>query len=100
VQPAYKKCTIDMMWEQIEERADQLRVEGGEATQIVARAWALISGAPDDSSSKPTNKAAVDRLMGAEKGTHDMTWEQIEEGEISSGSRGARQLRLWCEPGH
>jgi len=73
--------TRDMTWEQIEERADKLRAKGGETTQILTRAGALVSGAPSDASGQPTNKAAVDwALMGAEEGTRDMTWEQIEEG--------------------
>jgi len=64
-----------------EEGADKLRAEGAEANQIVARARALVSGAPPYGSGQPTNKAAVDwRMMGAEKGTRGMTWEQIEEG--------------------
>jgi len=58
-----------------------LRVQGGTATQIVARAGALVSGAPRDDSGQPTNKAAVDwMIMGAEKGTRGMTWQEIEEG--------------------
>ena len=45
------------------------------------RAGALVSGAPPDASGQPTNKAAMDWLiMGAEEGTRDMTWEQIEAG--------------------
>jgi len=77
--------TRDMTWEQIEERANKLRAkggaEGGNATQILARAGALVSGAPPDASGQPTKKAALDwLLMGAEEGTRDMTWEQIEEG--------------------
>jgi len=47
-----EKGTRDMTWEQIEEGADQLKVEGGEATQIVARARAVISGAPADGSNR------------------------------------------------
>ena len=40
-----------------------------------------MSGAPRDASGQPTNKAAVDwLLMGAEEGTCDMTWQEIEEG--------------------
>jgi len=40
-----------------------------------------VSGAPPDVSGQPTSEAAVDwQLMGAEEGTRDMTWEQIEEG--------------------
>jgi len=75
----------DMTWEQIEEGADKVRAKGGAkggtATQIVARAGVLVSGAPRDASGRPTNKAAMDWLfMGAEEGTRDMTWEQIEEG--------------------
>ena len=75
----------DMTWEQIEEEADKVRAKGGAkggtATQIVARAGVLVSGAPRDASGRPTNKAAMDWLfMGAEEGTRDMTWEQIEEG--------------------
>ena len=55
--------------------------KGGEAAQILARDGALASGAPPNSSGQPTNKAAVDWLiMGAEEGTRDMMWEEIEEG--------------------
>jgi len=77
--------TRDMTWEQIEEGADKVRVKGGKkggkTAQILARAGALVSGAPRDASGRPTKKAAMDwLLMGAEKGTRDMTWEQIEEG--------------------
>jgi len=73
--------TCDMTWEQIEEGADKLRAKGGETSQIVMRAGALVSGAPRDASGQPTNKAAMDwLLMGADQGTRDMTWEQIEEG--------------------
>ena len=51
------------------------------ARQILAREGAIASGAPPDASGRPTNKATVDwLLMGAEEGTRDMTWEQIEEG--------------------
>ena len=72
--------THDMTWEQIEEGADKLRAKGGIAAQMVARAEALVCGAPPDASAQPTNKAAVDwAFMGAEEGTRDMTWEQIEE---------------------
>jgi len=47
----------------------------------VARAGELVSRAPPDVSGQPTSEAAVDwQLMGAEEGTRDMTWEQIEEG--------------------
>jgi hypothetical protein len=77
--------TRDMTWEQIEEGADKLRAEGGrkgvKTAQIVARAGALVGGAPHDDYAKPSKKAAVDwMIMGAEAGTRDMTWEQIEEG--------------------
>jgi len=76
-----EEATRDMTWEQIEEGADKLRGKGGTAAQIVARAGALVSGAPPDVSGQPTSKAAMDwMLMGAEEGTCDMTWEQIEEG--------------------
>ena len=55
--------TRDMTWEQIEERANKLRAkggaEGGNATQILARAGALVSGAPPDASGQPTKKAAL-----------------------------------------
>jgi len=62
-----------------------LRAEGGrkgvKTAQIVARAGALVGGAPHDDYAKPSKKAAVDwMVMGAEAGTRDMTWEQIEEG--------------------
>jgi len=80
-----KEGTRDMTWEEIEEGSDKFRVKGGrkggKTAQIVARAGALVSGAPHDDSSKPTNKAAVDWIvMGAEEGTRDMTWKEIEEG--------------------
>ena len=66
--------TRDMTWEQIEEGADKLRAKGGETSQIVMRAGALVSGAPRDASGQPTNKAAMDwLLMGADQGTRDMT---------------------------
>jgi len=73
-----------MTWEEIEEEADKLRVKGGrkggKAAQIVAQAGALASGAPHDYSGQPTHKAALDwMIMGAEEGTRDMTWEEIEE---------------------
>jgi len=84
-----KEGTRDMTWEEIEEGADKLRVRGGKAAQIVARAGALVSGARPDDSGQPTNKAAVDwLLMGAEEGTCDMTWEQIEEGADKLRVRG------------
>jgi len=55
--------------------------KGGKVAQILARAGALASGAPPDGSGQPTNKAAEDwMIMGAEKGTRDMTWKEIEEG--------------------
>jgi len=58
--------------------------KGGTAAEILAREGALASGAPPDASGQPTNKATVDwMLMGAEEGTRDMTWEQIEEGQPS-----------------
>jgi len=70
-----------MTWEQIQEGADKLRDKGGKTAQILARAGALVSGAPRDGSGQPTNKAAVDwLLMGTKVGTRDMTWEQMEEG--------------------
>ena len=55
--------------------------KGGNTAQMVARAGALVGGAPSDASGQPTKKAAVEwALIGAEEGTRDMTWEQIEEG--------------------
>jgi len=73
--------TRDMTWEEIEEGADKLRVKGGKTAQIVARAGALVSGAPRDDYGKPSKKAAVDwMIMGAQEGTRGMTWEEIEEG--------------------
>ena len=55
--------------------------KGGTATQILAREGALERGALPDDAGQPTNKAAVDWwLRGAEEGTRDMTWEEIEEG--------------------
>jgi len=76
--------TRDMTWKEMEEGADKLWVEGvrkrGEAAQIVARAGALVGEAPCDDSGQPTNNAAVDwLLMGAEEGTRDMMWKEIEE---------------------
>ena len=90
--------TRDMTWEQIEEGADKLRAEGGrkggKTAQILARAGALVSGAPRDASGRPTNKAAVDwLLMGAEKGTRDMTWEEIEEGAAKKRKEGGDTCR-------
>ena len=81
----------DMTWEQIEEGADKLRVEGGKTAQILARAGALVSRAPPDTSGQPTNKAAVDWVfMGAEAGTRDMTWEEIEEGADKLRAEGGK----------
>jgi len=82
-----------MTWEQIEEGADKLRAEGGRkggnTAQILARAGALVSGAPHDASGQPTNKAAVDwLLMGAQQGTHHMTWNQIEAGADKLKAKG------------
>ena len=63
--------------------------KGGKAAQIVRPAGALVSGAPPDASGQPTNKAAMDwSIMGAEEGTRDMTWEQIEEGAASLRGEG------------
>jgi len=69
--------------------------KGGTATQILAREGALASGAPPDDSGQPTNKAAVDWLiMGANEGTCDMTWEEIEEGadklRVDRGRQGGK----------
>jgi len=76
-----EKGTRDMTWEEIVEGTDKLRVKRGKTAQMVARAGALVSGAPCDDSGRPTKKAAVDwLLMGAEKGTIGMTWQEIEEG--------------------
>jgi len=76
-----EKGTRCMTWEEIKEGADKLRVKGGKTSQIVARAGALVSGAPCDNSGQPTKKAVVDwMLMGAEEGTICMTWQEIEEG--------------------
>ena len=81
-----------MTWEQIQEGADKLRDKGGKTAQILARAGALVSGAPRDASGRPTNKAAVDwLLMGAKEGTSDMTWEQIEEGADKLRAEGCRK---------
>ena len=83
--------TRDMTWEQIEEGADKLRAKGGKTAQILARTGALVSGAQRDTCGRPTNKAAVDwSLMGAEEGTCDMTWEQIEEGADKLRAKGAK----------
>jgi len=59
--------TRDMTWEEIEEGADQMRAKGGKAAQIVARAGALVNGAPPDASGKPKKKAAVDISIEEEK---------------------------------
>jgi len=73
--------TRDMTREQVEEGADKLRAERGKTAQIVAQAWALVSGAPTDVYWQPTNKAAVDWLLiGAEEGTRNMPREQIQMG--------------------
>jgi len=86
-----EKGTRDMTWEEIEEGADKLRVKGGQTAQIVARAGALVSGAPCDESGQPTNKAAMDwLLMGAEEGTRNMTWEEIEEGADKLRAEGGK----------
>ena len=67
---------------------------GGKTAQILARAGALVSGAPRDASGQPTNKAIVDwLLMGAEEGTLDMTWEQIEEGADKVRAEGGIQMQ-------
>jgi len=63
------------------------------------RAWALISRAPTDGSGKPTNKAVVDwMLMGAQEGTCDMTWEQVEEGadklRVDGGKKGGKASQI------
>jgi len=42
--------TRHMTWEEIEEGADKLRVEGGKTAQIMARAGAIASGALPDGS--------------------------------------------------
>jgi len=64
--------------------------KGGTAAEILAREGALASWAPPDASGQPTNKATVDWvLMGAEEGTRDMTWEQIEEGAAKLRAKGA-----------
>ena len=66
--------------------------KGGKTAQILSREGALASGAPRDGSGQPTNKAAVDwLLMGAEVGTRDMTWEQIEEGADKLRAEGGRK---------
>jgi len=81
--------TRDMTWEEIEEGADKLWVEGGKAVQILERAGEHVSGAPRDDSGQPTNKAAADWLiMGTEEGTRDMTWEEIEEGAAKKRKEG------------
>jgi len=86
-----ERGTLDMTWEQIEEGADKLRAKG----QFVARAGALVSGAPPDASGQPTNKAAVDwMLMGAERGTRDMTWEEIEEGADKLRAKGGNATQM------
>ena len=92
--------TRDMTWEEIEEGADELRVKGGKTAQIVARAGALVSGAPRDDSGHPTNKAAVDwLLMGAKEGTRDMTWEQIEEGVDKLRVKGGKAAQIVVRAG-
>jgi hypothetical protein len=75
-----------------------MRIKGGKnwgkTAQILARAGALVSGAPRDASGQPTNRAAVDwALMGAEEGTRDLTWEQIEEGAAKVRSEGGSKCK-------
>ena len=96
--------TRDMTWEQIEEGAEKLRVKGGKTAQIVARAGPLVSGALPDAYGQPTNKAAADwLLMGAEEGTRDMTWEQIEEGadklRAEGGCKGGKTAQIVARAG-
>jgi len=92
--------TRDMTWEEIEEEADKLRVKGGTAAQIVVRAGALASGAPRDDFSQPTNKAAVDWLiMGAEEGTREMMWEEIEEGADKLRVKGGTAAQITARAG-
>jgi len=92
--------THNMTWKEIEEGADKLRAKGGTATQIVARAGALVSGAPPDDSGQPTNKAAMDwMIMGAEKGTRDMTWEEIEEGADNVRVKGSTAAQITLRAG-
>jgi len=56
--------------------------------------FSLASRVPNDDSGQPTNKAAADWLiMGAEEGTRDMTWEEIEEG-ADKLREGADKLRV------
>ena len=87
--------TRDMTWTQIVDGADKLRVKGGQATQIVARAGALVSGTSSDRSGKFTNKAATDwMIMGAEEGTCDKTWAQIEEGADKLRAEGGKASEI------
>ena len=92
--------TRDMTWEEIEERADKLRVKGGKTAQIVARAGALVSRAPRYGSGQPTNKAAVDWfIMGSKEGTCDMTWEEIEEGADKFRVKRVKTVQLVARAG-
>jgi len=76
-----EKGTRDMIWAQIEEGADKLRVEGGEAAQIKARAGASRRGAPANASGQASKLDAVNwQLMGAEKECMGKMQEQIAEG--------------------
>jgi len=92
--------TRDMTLEEIEERADRLRVEGGKTAHILARAGALVSGAPSDDSGQPTNKAAVDWFItGADEGTCDMTWKEIEEGADQLRAKGGTAAQIVARAG-
>jgi len=74
--------------------------KGGKAAQTLAREGALASGAPHDDSGRPANKAAVDWLiMGAEEGTHDMTWEEIEEGPDKLRAKGGMATQIVARAG-
>jgi len=75
-------------------------VRNARKAQILAREGAIASWAPPDASGRPTNKAAVDWfLMGAEEGTRDMTWEQIEEGADKLRAEGGKTAQIVARTG-
>jgi len=74
--------------------------KGGKAVQILAREGKLASGAPSDVSGQPTDKAAVDwLLMGAEESTHNMTWDEIEEGAAKLRAKGGKTAQILARAG-
>jgi len=85
--------THDMMWEEIEEGADELRVKGGrkggKASQIVARAWAAKHWAPTNALGLASKLDAVNyALNGGEEGCSDKTREHIAEGATKKRKEG------------